>query len=178
MYKDDLAFGSNSLSFLRCKHTKPSEEPEDGGYVVLGVQRWSCFYETVWTFNGVNIPSLARNLKMAAILSWVYKDDLAFISNSMPFLGTWKWWLCCPGCTKTILLFISNSLPFLRCKHTETSEEPEDDDYVVLVVQRRSCFSFLTVCPFSGVNIPRLARNLKMTTMLSWLYKDDLAFHF
>ncbi len=34
-YKDDLAFISNSLSFLWCKHTEPGEEPEDGGYVVL-----------------------------------------------------------------------------------------------------------------------------------------------
>jgi hypothetical protein len=36
----------------------------------------------------------------------------------------------------------------------------------------------LTVCPFEGVNIPSLARNLKMATMLSWMYKDDLAFYF
>ncbi len=35
MYKDDLAFGSNSLPFPRCNHTEPGEEPEDGGNVVL-----------------------------------------------------------------------------------------------------------------------------------------------
>jgi hypothetical protein len=43
MYKDDLAFGSCDVSFIRCKHTEPGEEPEDGGYVVLVVQRRSCF---------------------------------------------------------------------------------------------------------------------------------------
>ncbi len=52
---------------------------------------------------------------MADMLSWMYKDDLAFISNNLPFL--WH-------------------------KHTEPGEEPEDDGYVVLVVQRRSCFKY------------------------------------
>ncbi len=181
MYKDNLAFGSNSLPFLWCKHTKPGKEPEDGGYAVLVVQRRSCYYVTVCPFYGINIPSLARNLKMVALLSWVYKDDLAFRTNSLPFLrwkhtepgeepedggnvvlvvqrwsclsalskmktyqawrGTWRWWLCCPGCTKTILL-LCNSLPFLWHKHTEPGEEPEDGGFVVLVVQRRSCFYF------------------------------------
>jgi hypothetical protein len=40
----------------------------------------------MYPFYGVNIPSLARNLKMAAMLSWMYKDDLAYISNSLPFV--------------------------------------------------------------------------------------------
>ncbi len=35
LYKDDLAFSTNSLPFLWCKHTEPGEEPEDGGNVVL-----------------------------------------------------------------------------------------------------------------------------------------------
>ncbi len=78
MYKDYLAFISNSLAILQY---------------------------------GVNIPSLARNLKMAAMLSL------------------------------TILLFC-NSLPFLWCKHTKPGEEPEDGGNDVLGVQRLSCFYF------------------------------------
>jgi hypothetical protein len=58
---------------------------------------------------------------MAAILSWMHKDDLAFGSNS---------------------------LPFLWCKHTEPGEEPEDGGDFVLDVQRGSCLLFLTICPF------------------------------
>ncbi len=98
MYKDDLAFISHSLHFLRYKHTEPGEEPEDGSNVVLDVQKRSCFlFPTACPFYGLNIPSLASNLKMAAMLSWLYKNDLTFSSNSLPLLG---------------------------CKHTEPGEEP------------------------------------------------------
>jgi hypothetical protein len=88
---------------------------------------------------------------MAAMLSWMYKDDFAFISHSPPFLR-------CKhtepgekpedggyvvlGVYKDDLAFSTNSLPFLRCKHTEPGEEPEDGGDVVLDVQRRSCSYF------------------------------------
>ncbi len=42
--------------------------PVEGGDVVL---RFCSYY-------GINISSLARNLKMAAMLSWLYKDNLCF----------------------------------------------------------------------------------------------------
>ncbi len=103
---------------------------------------------------------------MAAMLSWLYKDDLAFSTNSLPFL-----W--CkhtePGkepedggyvvLYKDNLAFGTNSLPFLRWKHTEPGEEPEDSGDVVLDVQRRSWF-YVTVCPFYGINITSLTRSL------------------
>ncbi len=92
---------------------------------------------------------------MAAILSWLYKDDLAFSTNSLPFLwhkhtkhGEEHYCVrgrrYCPRCTvQRRSCFCSNSLPFLRCKHTERGEEPEDGGNVVLDVQRRSCLWFL-----------------------------------
>ncbi len=74
---------------------------------------------------------------------------------------------------KDNLAYISKSLRFLWHKHTEPGEEPEDGSYVVLVL-----LIFITVCPFYGVNIPSLARNLKMAAMLSWMYKNDLTSYF